>query len=71
METRPKQRFGSVAVDKGYITPQQLIGALQQQKMEGSSGWSPRQIGQILLARGLINEQQIHDVCNVLGVVQH
>ncbi|MFZ7111847.1 MAG: hypothetical protein ACOWYE_09205 [Desulfatiglandales bacterium] len=68
---RTLQRFGGVAVDKGYITPQHLIGALQQQKMEVSSGWTPRRIGQILLARGLISEQQIRDVCHVLESAQH
>jgi len=51
MKTHKKaMRFGKVAVEKGFITPSQVIEALEKQFTEGLEAGEHRLIGQILLA---------------------
>jgi hypothetical protein len=57
-----KKRFGSIAVEKGFITPNQLIDALKIQVTEEVMTGKHTLLGKILLSQGIINEQQINEV---------
>jgi hypothetical protein len=62
-----EKRFGVVAVERGYILPQQLIEALKTQVMEDMAKGEHRLVGRILLEQGLISTSQIEEILDVLG----
>jgi hypothetical protein len=62
-----EKRFGVIAVDKGLITPDQLIEALKIQVTEDMEKGKHRLIGRILLEQGLITTEQIDEVLDELG----
>ena len=64
---KPKNRFGTIAVDKGFITPEQLMEALSIQAQENIQEGTHRLIGQILLDQGLLTESQIDDVLETMS----
>ncbi|MBN1104632.1 MAG: hypothetical protein JXL84_14540 [Deltaproteobacteria bacterium] len=57
-----KKRFGMVAVQKGFITMDQLIEAIGVQAREDIEGEGHRLIGEILLEKGYISAPQIYEV---------
>ena len=59
-------RFGVVAVKCGFITPEQLIEAIQIQVYEDLEGAKHRLIGEILREKGYITEFQIDDVIDLM-----
>ena len=64
---RPKDnRFGAIAVRKGFITPAQLDEALAIQERESSGEGKHRLLGQILLDLGAITPSQIEDVLETM-----
>jgi hypothetical protein len=58
----PEKRFGLIAIEKGYITPNDLIEALKEQIEEDVHKRKHRLIGNILRARGKMTDEQIQDV---------
>jgi len=63
METEHlEKRFGVLAVEKGFITADQVIEALRIQVMEDIGKGKHRLIGLILLEQGLITLPQIDNV---------
>lgn len=62
-----EKRFGFVAIEKGFITPDDLISALQVQVKEDTEHKEHRRIGEILVAQGKMREEQIEDVLNALS----
>ena len=68
METEHlEKRFGILAVEKGFITADQVIEALRIQVMEDIEKGKHRLIGRILLEQGLITLSQIEALLNSLG----
>jgi hypothetical protein len=68
METEHlEKRFGILAVEKGFITADQVIEALKIQVMEDVEKGKHRLIGLILLEQGLISLSQIEEVLQSLG----
>ena len=68
METEQfEKRFGVLAVEKKFITPEQLIEAIKIQVMEDIKKGTHRLIGRILLERGQITVPQIDEVLESLG----
>ncbi len=61
-----EMRFGVVAINKGYVTPEQVIEALNIQVKEDISAGRHRRIGAILLELGLLTDIQIADVLKEL-----
>ena len=61
-----EKRFGNIAVEKGFITSDQLIHALNTQVQEECDRSRHRLIGQILLELNLISAEQIKEVLAVL-----
>jgi hypothetical protein len=67
MKKRVESRFGSIAVDKGFITMSQLIDALSIQAKENVEQGKHRLLGQILLDQGHITEAQIDEVLETMN----
>jgi hypothetical protein len=59
-------RFGIKAVEKGFITPEQLIEALRIQVMGDVERKEHKLIGTILLEMGLMANEQIDEVVREL-----
>jgi type IV pilus assembly protein PilB len=54
-KTSVRRRLGDILVEKGYLRPEQLEEALQQQRSSGRT----RLLGEILLSLGYCSEEQI------------
>lgn len=67
-EVRLDKRFGVVAIEKGFITLENLIEAMEIQVKEDLDGSEHRLIGQILWERGFISAEQINEVLLSMGV---
>ncbi len=64
---RIEKRFGTVAIEKGYITIEQLMDALYIQVREDLSGKKHRLIGKILYDQGHLTIDQIERVVASMG----
>jgi len=62
-----EKRFGVLAVEKGFVTPDQVVEALRIQVMEDMEKGKHRAIGVILLEQGLITTSQLIDVLEAMG----
>jgi hypothetical protein len=60
-------RFGVVAVEKGFITSDQLMEALKIQVEDNLKSAEHRLIGMILMDMGLLTLEQIDEVLQDLG----
>ncbi|UCF82145.1 MAG: hypothetical protein JSV50_13155 [Desulfobacteraceae bacterium] len=68
MEIGPlEKRFGTIAVEKGFITIDQLVEAMDIQVMDNVEKGEHRPIGRILLAQGLLTIPQISEVLAAMG----
>ena len=67
-ESKLDKRFGSVAVEKGFITIENLYEAMKIQIQDDLSGSVHRPIGQILWELGVISTEQIKEVLTTIGV---
>jgi hypothetical protein len=66
-----KKRFGVIAVQHGFITPEQLIEALKTQVEGNLDGGPHRLIGEILQKEGTMTYSQIGEVLMGLGMVSN
>lgn len=64
--THIDQRFGSIAVRKGYITAEQLVEAITLQVKENVGSNKHRLIGAILHEKGFMTVDQITDVLKTI-----
>lgn len=65
--TRKREmRFGVVAVEKGYITPDQLFEALKTQVREDLEKETHRLLGEILFEQNAMTQEQKDEVLKVL-----
>ena len=67
-ESQLDKRFGSVAIEKGFITLEQLIEALKIQVAENLDSSEHRLIGQILWEKGYLSTEQINEVLKAMGI---
>lgn len=67
-EGKLDKRFGAVAIDKGFITLENLIEAMKIQILENLQGNDHRLIGQILWEEGYIKTEQINEVLKSMGI---
>ena len=65
---REDRRFGTIAVEKGFVSAKQLGMAVTIQMREDLSGDGHRLIGQILLDLGFMNVGQIKEVLKSMGI---
>jgi hypothetical protein len=61
-----EKQFGIIAIEKGFITSDNLIEALKVQVEEDIEYKTHRLIGEILMERDYINPSQIQQVLNDL-----
>jgi hypothetical protein len=66
--TPGEKRFGTIAIEKGFITKEQLIDALRTQVEEEVEQGAHRFIGSILIEKKAINAEQLGTVCLELGL---
>ena len=69
VEERFESQFGTLAVEKGFITLDQLIDAIQMQLQENIESGNCRFIGSILFDHKLITIPQIDSVLSTLGKI--
>ena len=68
-EVKFDNRFGTVAVKKGFITRGQLLEALKTQLADDIKGMEHRLIGQILQARNYLTSEQTDEVLIEMGIL--
>ncbi len=68
MGIHKKNRFGTIAVEKGFLTTEQLMEALSIQARENVETGNHRLIGQILVDLGYMTEDQIDDVLEIINL---
>ena len=59
-------RFGQIAVEKGYVTPEQVKQAVSEQIDDDMANRPHRLIGRIFLDKGIMTPRQIETVLNEL-----
>jgi hypothetical protein len=67
-EGKLDKRFGAVAIEKGFITLENLIEAMKIQIFENLQGIDHRLIGQVLWEEGYIKTEQINEVLKSMGI---
>ena len=60
------KRFGTIAVEKGFVTKDQLIEAMNLQIEQEIDGMERRLIGSLLYSLGYITLDQIDEVLEIL-----
>ena len=63
------KRFGTVAVEKGFITKEELFEVIKIQISDELQNNERRLIGQILYDKGYITTDQIDDVLIAMGIL--
>jgi hypothetical protein len=61
-------RFGIVAVKKGFVTPDQVVRALESQVEENLSQNIHKLIGEIFVDKGLMTVEQVDEVVKDMSV---
>jgi len=62
------KRFGTVAIKKGFVEPENVFEAMEIQILENLEGTEHRLIGQILWEKGYITTKQIDEVVKFMGI---
>ncbi|MEA1948684.1 MAG: hypothetical protein U9N83_15445 [Thermodesulfobacteriota bacterium] len=62
------KRFGTVAIEKGFVEPEHIFEAMKIQILEDLEGTEHRLIGQILWEKGYITTKQIDEVVKFMGI---
>jgi len=68
-QTPAEKRFGAIAVEKGYITKEQLLEAIKIQVEEDLEHGSHRVLGQILLEMRAISPENLPSTDKRFGMV--
>ncbi|WP_321418245.1 hypothetical protein [uncultured Desulfobacter sp.] len=67
MEQRQKKRFGTIAVEKGFISKDDLADDLHIQTDENISKGQHRLLGRILMEQGLLTKEQVYQVLDAMN----
>ena len=67
MRNQYSKRFGTIAVEKGYISEGQLIKALELQTKEIMTEGKHRLLGQLFLEEGLLTTTQVNEILEILN----
>lgn len=62
-----QKRFGVVAIEHGFVSPEQFVEALKIQVMEDVKSGKHRLVGRILLENGAMSLEQINIVLDAIG----
>ena len=61
------KRFGTIGIEKGYINPDQLNKGLEIQNHEDNEFGRHRLIGQILVSKGWLTDEQVQDILDTMS----
>lgn len=61
-----EKRFGRIAVEKGFVTPEQILQAMRTQILEEVEQGKHRRIGAILMDQRAMTKQQINEVLGAM-----
>ncbi len=61
-----KRFFGTVAIEKGFVTHSQVLAALDRQREDDAKGERHRLLGEVLYAEGKLTRSQVEAVVNDL-----
>jgi hypothetical protein len=61
------KRFGAIAVEKGWITADQLAEALMVQAKENVEKAKHRLIGEILVDQGFLTDSQVDNILETMN----
>lgn len=61
-----EKRFGLIAIEKGFISPDQLVDALRIQVNEDIKHGTHRKTGEILLDLDIMNANQVEEVVKTM-----
>jgi hypothetical protein len=67
MKKRSDNRFGAIAVDKGFITPEELYLALEIQAKENIEEKKHRLLGQIMIDMNFLTEEQVEEIVETIN----
>lgn len=67
MKKHYHKRFGTIAVEKGYITGDDLLSALELQAKENVKEGKHRLLGQIFVDEGLLTEAQVDEILETMS----
>jgi hypothetical protein len=67
MKKNAGKRFGTIAVEKGFITVDQLTEALNIQAREDVAGKKHRLIGRILVDLRLMTNSQVNEILETMS----
>ena len=69
-KTEPyEKRYGNIAIEKGFITPEQLMEAMNIQVMEEINDGNHRLLGVILFEKKFITLMQDKEVLDALAIL--
>jgi hypothetical protein len=63
-----EKRFGMMAVEKGFVTPEQVLEAIEIQVKENMEQKKHRFIGTVLVERGYMRHSQIQEVLKSMDI---
>ena len=63
-----EKRFGTIAIEKGFVELEHLFEAMDIQIRENLEGVEHRLIGQILWEKGYMTTEQIDEVVKSMGI---
>ena len=69
MAKNKDSRFGTIGVEKGFFSTDQLVEALGIQAKENIKDGTHRLLGQILLDMGYITEDQIDEILETINTL--
>jgi len=67
MDKKHHKRFGTIAVDKGFINEEQLVKALEIQAKENVMDGKHRLLGQIFVEEGLLTAAQVDEILETMN----
>lgn len=63
-----EKRFGMIAVEKGYISPAQVLEAMEVQVKENMEKNRHRTLGELLIELGYMTKSQVNDVLGSMDI---
>ena len=67
MDKKHHKRFGTIAVNKGYINEEQLVKALEIQAKENVMEGKHRLLGEIFVDEGLLTAAQVDEILETMN----
>ena len=64
-----EKRFGTAAVEQGFVTQEQLVEAMGLQVKENLEKKKHKFIGQILVDMGYMTRSQLKEMLRIMGII--